>query len=92
MKSGPANAWRYNILEMMRFAEGRICHLHLKDQTKANNRTYATLGTGAVPNEAIVRHVHKAGYDGWSTLENLVGDDILADVHRQVGVVRSWCK
>ncbi len=26
------------------------------------------------------------------TLENLVGDDILADVRRQVGVVRSWCK
>lgn len=81
-----------DILEMMRFAEGRIRHTHLKDQTKENNRKYATLGTGAVPNEAIVRHMHKAGYDGWYTLENLVGDDILADVRRQVGVVRSWCK
>ncbi len=36
--------------------------------------------------------MHKADYDGWYTLENLVGDDILADVRRQVGVVRSWCK
>ena len=81
-----------DILEMMRFAEGRIRHTHLKDQTKENNRKYATLGTGAVPNESIVRHVHKTGYNGWYTLENLVGDDILADVRRQVGVVRSWCK
>ncbi len=32
-----------------------------------------------MPNEAIVRHMHKADYDGWYTLENLVGDDILAD-------------
>ena len=81
-----------DILEMMRFAEGRIRHVHLKDQTKEDNRKYATLGTGAVPNEAVVRHVHKSGYGGWYTLENLVGDDILADVRRQVGVVRSWCK
>ena len=81
-----------DILDMARFAEGRIRHVHLKDQTKEDNRKYATLGTGAVPNEAVVRHVHKSGYDGWYTLENLVGDDILADVRRQVGVVRSWCK
>ncbi|NLY02440.1 MAG: sugar phosphate isomerase/epimerase [Rhodopirellula sp.] len=81
-----------DILDMARFAEGRIRHVHLKDQTKEDNRKYATLGTGAVPNEAVVRHMHKSGYGGWYTLENLVGDDILADVRRQVGVVRSWCK
>jgi len=81
-----------DILEMMRFADGRIRHVHLKDQTKEDNRKYATLGTGAVPNEAVVRHVHKSGYSDWYTLENCVGDDILADVHRQADVVRAWCK
>lgn len=81
-----------DILEMMRFADGRIRHVHLKDQTKENNRKYATLGAGAVPNEAIVRHVHKSGYSDWYTLENFVGDDTLADVHRQADVVRAWCK
>ncbi len=81
-----------DIVDMAHFADGRIRHVHLKDQTKENNRKYATLGTGAVPNEAVVRHLHKSGYCGWYTLENLVGDDILADVRRQAGVVRSWCK
>ncbi|MDD2461465.1 MAG: TIM barrel protein, partial [Kiritimatiellae bacterium] len=71
---------------------GRIRHMHLKDQTREDNRKYATLGTGAVPNEAVVRLVHKSGYSGWYTLENPVGDDILEDVRRQAGVVRAWCK
>lgn len=81
-----------DIVDMARFADGRIRHVHLKDQTKEDNRKYATLGTGAVPNEAVVRLVHKSGYRGWYTLENLVGDDILEDVRRQAGVVRAWCK
>ena len=81
-----------DIVDMARFADGRIRHVHLKDQTKEDNRKYATLGTGAVPNEAVVRLVHKSGYRGWYTLENPVGDDILADVRRQAGVVRAWCK
>jgi len=81
-----------DIVDMARFADGRIRHVHLKDQTKEDNRKYATLGTGAVPNEAVVRLVHKSGYRGWYTLENPVGDDILEDVRRQAGVVRAWCK
>lgn len=79
-----------DILEMMRFAQGRIDHVHLKDQEREQNRKYVTLGTGAVPNEAIVRHMHKTGYKGWHTLENLVGDDVLTDVRRQVAIVRAW--
>lgn len=81
-----------DIVDMAHFADGRIRHVHLKDQTKEDNRKYATLGAGAVPNEAVVRHVHTSGYGGWYTLENPVGDDILADVRRQAGVVRSWCE
>ncbi|HRR33567.1 MAG TPA: TIM barrel protein [Kiritimatiellia bacterium] len=81
-----------DIVDMARFAGGRIRHVHLKDQTREDNRKYTTLGTGAVPNEAVVRLVHESGYRGWYTLENPVGDDILADVLRQANVVRSWCK
>ena len=78
-----------DILEMMEYAKGRIGHVHLKDQTKENNRKYATLGLGAVPNEKIVKSVNAMGYDGWYTLENSVGD-AYTDTVRQVAVLKSW--
>lgn len=81
-----------DIRDMVSFAKGRIAHVHLKDQSKDNNRSYVTVGLGGVPNEDIVRAMEKDGYKGWYTLENQVGDDHLADVVRQVAVVRHWCK
>ena len=78
-----------DILEMMDFAKGRIGHVHLKDQTAANNREYASLGLGAVPNERIVKEVASSGYDGWYTLENPVGD-VLNDSVRQVALLKAW--
>ena len=80
-----------SILDMMDYAKGRIAHVHLKDQTKENNRKYATLGLGAVPNEKIVKTVSASGYDGWYTLENSVGDTY-TDTVRQVAVLKSWLK
>ena len=81
-----------DIREMARFAQGRISHVHLKDQEKENNRRYATLGLGGVPNEDVVKFMEKDGYKDWYTLENPIGDDYLADVVRQVAVVRLWCR
>jgi len=78
-----------DILAMMDFAKGRIGHVHLKDQTAANNREYASLGLGAVPNEQIVKSVAASGYDGWYTLENPVGD-VLNDSVRQVALLKAW--
>ena len=78
-----------DILEMMAFAKGRIGHVHLKDQSAANNREYVTLGLGAVPNERIVKSVGATGYDGWYTLENPVGDTY-NDTVRQVALVKAW--
>ena len=78
-----------DILDMMKYAKGRIAHVHLKDQTREDNRKYATLGLGAVPNETIVKTVAADGYSGWYTLENLVGDAYI-DVLRQVAVLKSW--
>ena len=78
-----------DILEMMDFAKGRIGHVHLKDQTAANNREYASLGLGAVPNERIVKEVASSVYDGWYTLENPVGD-VLNDSVRQVALLKAW--
>ena len=78
-----------SILDMMEYAKGRIAHVHLKDQTKENNRKYATLGLGAVPNEKIVKTVSASGYEGWYTLENSVGDTY-TDTVRQVAVLKSW--
>lgn len=78
-----------DILEMMSFAKGRIGHVHLKDQTAANNREYASLGLGAVPNERIVKEVASSGYDGWYTLENPVGD-VYNDSVRQVALLKAW--
>ena len=73
---------------MMEFAKGRIGHVHLKDQTRENNRKYATLGLGVVPNEKIVKSV-AADYDGWYTLENTVGD-VYNDTVRQVALLKAW--
>jgi len=81
-----------DICEMARFAQGRITHVHLKDQTKEDNRRYATLGLGGVPNAELVKFMEKDGYKDWYTLENPVGDDYLADVARQIAVVRFWCR
>ena len=79
-----------DILDMMRFAEGRIAHVHLKDFKQGSNRVRETIGLGSVPNGEIVRTVAAKGYKGWYTLEDLVGDR-LEDVVRQVAMVRFWC-
>lgn len=80
-----------DILDMMAYAEGRIAHVHLKDQTKEDNHKYATLGLGAVPNEKIVKHVNAQGYAGWYTLENTVpGADTYTESVRQTAVLKSW--
>ena len=73
----------------MEYAKDRVAHIHLKDQPKENNRAYVTLGLGAVPNEAIVTAMARAGYTGWYTLENPVGDTY-TDTVRQTAVLKSW--
>lgn len=78
-----------DILDMMAFAKGRVGHIHLKDQPKSNPNDYVTLGLGAVPNEKVVKTMNTAGYDGWYTLENPVGDTYL-DTVRQVAVLKTW--
>jgi len=78
-----------SILELMEYAKDRVAHIHLKDQPKENNRSYVTLGLGAVPNEAIVTAMARAGYTGWYTLENPVGDTY-TDTVRQTAVLKSW--
>lgn len=79
-----------DILDMMAYAKGRIGHVHLKDQPAApDNRSYATLGLGAVPNERIVRTTNATGYSGWYTLENAVGD-VYTDSVRQTAVLKNW--
>lgn len=78
-----------DILEMMAYARGRIAHVHLKDQTAEDSRKYASLGLGAVPNREVVKSVAAAGYDGWYTLENPVGDTY-DDTVRQVAVLKAW--
>lgn len=78
-----------DILEMLAFAKGRIGHVHLKDQLSSDNHAYVTLGQGAVPNEKIVRTVSAAGYGGWYTLENPVGDTY-DDTRRQIGRLKAW--
>ena len=80
-----------DILELMRHAGGRIAHVHLKDQLASDQRTYAELGVGGVPNREIVHYVTKAGYDGWFTLENTVkGADTLLEAVRQVATLKAW--
>ena len=80
-----------DIRDMMRFAEGRIEHVHLKDFRHGSNRVRETIGLGSVPNAEIVRTMAAGGYDGWYTLEDLRGDDRYEDVVRQVAMVRYWC-
>lgn len=72
--------------------KSRIRHVHLKDFKAPHSREYVTLGAGAVPNEAVVGFVDGFGYDGWYTLENPVGHNLLADAIRQHEVVMRWCK
>ena len=80
-----------DILDMMAFAKGRIGHIHLKDQPKSNPNDYVTLGLGVVPNEKVVKAMNAAGYEGWYTLENPVGDTY-TDTVRQVAVLKSWLR
>ena len=63
--------------------QGRIAHVHLKDQAKDDPHAYRTLGAGAVPNAELLRLVGDLGYAGWFTIENPVGDDYLTDIVRQ---------
>ena len=81
-----------DILDMMRFAEGRVEHVHLKDFKHGSNRDYETIGLGCVPNAKIVRAMAAKGYANWYTLENPVGESRYEDVVRQVAMVRFWCK
>ena len=78
-----------DILEMLAYARGRVGHVHLKDQSREDNRRYVSLGLGAVPNERLVKEVNASGYCGWYTLENPVGDT-LEDTVRQISVLKSW--
>ena len=80
-------------LELARSTRERVVHLHLKDCAPADgtNRTaYVSLGLGSIPNRDIVRFLHGSGYMGWYTLENLVGDDLMEDLVRQVAAIRLW--
>lgn len=80
-----------DILDLMTFAEGRIEHVHLKDQLRTNHRTYAELGLGGVPNAQVVHHMVRIGYDGWYTLENTVSDaDVYIETARQTAVLQAW--
>ena len=78
-----------DICEFLEVAKGRIAHLHLKDQTREDNRKYASLGLGAVTNEKSVKAIAATDYDGWYTLENPVGDTYV-DTVRQVAVLKTW--
>lgn len=82
-----------DILELMRHAGDRVAHVHLKDQIPADQRTYAELGLGGVPNREIVHSVTARDYGGWFTLENTVsGADTLLETVRQVATLRAWRK
>ncbi len=82
-----------DILELMDFAKDRIAHIHLKDQLPSDQRTYAELGLGGVPNEKIVKTMNVAGYDGWYTLENtVVGTSVYYEAVRQVAILKTWLR
>ena len=78
-----------SIMDMMRYAKGRIAHVHLKDMSKTNNHEYVTLGLGGVPNKDVVKALSADGYAGWYTLENIVGD-VPSDTVRQIAVLKFW--
>ena len=78
-----------DILEMLCFSN-RIAHVHLKDSPPGDGRKRVSVGTGAVPNAEIVRTVAAQGYDGWYTLEDLIGKDRLPDVRQQIARIRHW--
>ena len=78
-----------SIMDMMRYAKGRIAHVHLKDMSKTNNHEYVTLGLGGVPNKEVVKALSADGYAGWYTLENIVGD-VPSDTVRQIAVLKFW--
>lgn len=78
-----------DILDVMDAAGDRIGHVHLKDQAHGDPRSFVTLGTGAVPNREILRRLAARSYKGWITIENPVGNDLLADVRRQIAFVQS---
>ena len=78
-----------DILEMLCFSN-RIAHVHLKDSPPGDGRKRVSVGTGAVPNAEIVRTVAAQGYDGWYTLEDLIGKDRLPDVRQQIARIRRW--
>ena len=79
-----------DILDVMEYAGARVSHIHLKDQMADDNHKFVTLGTGVVPNEQIVKASRSAGYSGWYTLEEPVGDDVLSDISRQIEVLKVW--
>ena len=82
---------RTAILDLTRTEINRIRHMHLKDfgpKGADGKHPYASLGTGEVPNREVLRLVNSTGYDGWYTLEDLVGDDFIADARRQIAFVR----
>ena len=78
-----------DIREMLCFTN-RIAHVHLKDSPPGDGRKRVSVGTGAVPNAEIVRTVAAQGYDGWYTLEDLIGKDRLPDVRQQIARIRHW--
>ena len=82
-----------DVLELMHYAEGRIAHVHLKDQLTTDHRSRAVLGLGGVPNAEIVHHMAAAGYSGWYTLEHTVPEvDTYIETVRQVAVLEAWLK
>lgn len=80
------------ILPLARATTDLTVHCHLKDLVMGSSgkAKYRTLGKGAVANAEIVRNLEAHGYRGWYTLENLVGDDLLADTKEQIRVLNSW--
>lgn len=84
---------REAILGLLREEKDRVSHVHLKDlgaQDASGRCPHVTLGGGEVPNMGIVALLRESGYRGWYTLENLVGEDLLADAKRQLTTLRGW--
>ena len=88
---GHANAYsEVPVEDWIAMLGGRIAHVHLKDSPPGDGRKRVSVGTGAVPNAEIVRTVAAQGYDGWYTLEDLIGKDRLPDVRQQIARIRRW--